>query len=784
MSHHDQAADPTTAGLATPASPAHGGTMRVPADTLLDGLDAIVWEMDPRTERFTFVSAGAERVLGFPAARWVDEPGFWHAQLHPDDRARGVHLAQRGEDDAGAHELGYRMIAADGRTIWLRDLARVMCDGAGGRLLHGVTIDVTRQKMLERELRASEERFQRLSNASVDGVIVHERGRIVDANATAESMLGYGPGELIGLSPIDLTIPEERPILLAHMRSGSEATLEGTGLAKDGRTLPVEMRARTVYTADGHARVAIVRDISDRRRAEEEIRAGETRLRMLMQQMPALLWTTDRELRATSVLGRGLEAYGIAHPGQVVGNHFPTLFSGHPDQEALVKAHESALAGRAATYTVNWRDVRWEAHVEPLRDAAGEIQGIIGLGIDVSERERAEATLRETERQLQQSQRLEAVGRLAGGIAHDFNNLLTVITGFTQMVLEELAPAHPHASDLREVQRAAMRAAELTRQLLAFSRRQVLRPVVLDVDHVVGELERMLRRVIGEQVELCTERASDTAPDVAPRIRADRSQIEQVVMNLVVNARDAMPDGGTITIRTALVDVDASFGPREVGTEVAPGRYVRLDVADTGIGMPASVRAHIFEPFFTTKPIGTGTGLGLPMAYGVVQQSGGHITVDTAPGRGSTFSLFFPYAEDVTERAPEPAASRPHRGAETVLLVEDEDAVRDVARRILASHGYVVIAARHATEALALAAANPGRIDLLLTDLVMPGLGGRALAERLRAEQPSLRVLFMTGYTDEPAHRTAGAGATLVLKPFTIESLTDAVRASLDGGEA
>ena len=766
MHHHDQH------GRAT--APAHGGSMRVPADTLLDGLDAIVWEMDPETERVTFVSAGIERVLGFPAARWVDEPGFWLERLHPDDRARGIDFARRGADDAGVHELEFRMIAADGRTVWLRDLARVMCDGAGGRLLHGVSIDVTRQKALERELRASEERFARLSNVSIDGVIVHERGRIVDANATAETMLGYAPGELVGLPPTDLTIPEERPILMAHVASGSEASVEGTALAKDGRTFPVEMRARTVHSAEGPARVVIVRDISERRQAEEAVRAGEERLRLLLKQLPALLWTTDRELRTTSFIGRGQSSRGLWNPEEIVGRRFGDLLVGHPGRQQLVDAHAAALAGRAATYTIEWSGVRWESHVEPLRDAAGDIQGVIGLGIDVSERERTAATLRETERQLQQSQKLEAVGRLAGGIAHDFNNLLTVITGFTQMVLEGLPATDPHASDLREVQRAATRAAELTRQLLAFSRRQVLRPVTLDVDLVLRELERMLRRVLGEQVELRTALAANGAC-----IRADRGQVEQVVMNLVVNARDAMPDGGTITMRSQVVDVDGARG--EEGGELSPGRYVRLDVADTGIGMPASVRAHIFEPFFTTKPVGTGTGLGLPMVYGIMRQSGGDITVESAPDAGSTFSLWFPLSSEAPDPQAEPAVRRSRGGGETILLVEDEGAVRDVARRILTAHGYAVLEARHATEALAIVAAHAGSIDLLLTDLVMPGLGGRALADRLRASGAAMCVLYMTGHTDEPLDRDASDGARVVLKPFTVDSLTGAVRATLDG---
>jgi PAS domain S-box-containing protein len=780
MSLHDPATRATPAAAAS-HTPAHGGTMRVAPDALLDGLDAIVWEMDPGTCRFTFVSAGAARILGYPAAQWVDDAGFWREHVHPDDRERVTDHCARSVAEGMAHELEYRMIAADGRTVWLCDRARVVGDGAGGRLLHGVMIDMSAQKLLERDLRASEERFARLSNASVDGVIVHEGGRIVDVSAAAAAMLGYTPAELVGRAPTDLTIPEERPALVAHIMSASDEPIEGHALMKDGRVIPVELRGRGVPGAGGVARVVILRDISERRRAEQAMRDSESRLRVLLQQMPALLWTTDRELRSTSFVGRGMESYGISDAGQVAGYGFRELLAGHPDEQRLVDAHVAALEGRASTYTIDWRGARWECHIEPLRDATGAIEGVIGLGIDVSDRVRAEVALRETELRLQQSQKLEAVGRLAGGIAHDFNNLLTVITGFTQMMLEGLGATHPHAADLQEVQRAAARAAELTRQLLAFSRRQVLQPVVLDLDAVVGELEKMLHRVIGEQVQLRTERGP-----VPARISADRGQVEQVVMNLVVNARDAMPDGGTIRVRTAVVDVDTTFGWRVFGAEVTPGRWVRLDVVDTGIGMDAAVRSHMFEPFFTTKPLGTGTGLGLPMAYGIVQQSGGYIVVDTAPGRGTTFSLYFPQAADEPDaEAPQPTPP-PRGGAETILIVEDEDAVRDVARRILAGQGYVVLTARHAAEALAIAESHVGPIDLVLTDIVMPGLGGPALAERLSAEHRGLRVLFMTGYTDADMLRRdrRDTSPPVVMKPFTIESLLEAVRAVLDRARA
>jgi len=400
----------------------------------------------------------------------------------------------------------------------------------------------------------------------------------------------------------------------------------------------------------------------------------------------------------------------------------------------------------------------------------GRLVGILGIGRDVTERV-------QLEQQLRQAQKMEAVGRLAGGIAHDFNNILTAITGYADLLLEDLGATDPRRQDADEIHKAADRAAGLTRQLLAFSRQQVLQPTVLEVNTLVSDLEKMLRRLLGEDVALSTRLAPTTG-----RVKADPGQLEQVIMNLAVNARDAMPNGGKLTLETANVDLDDAYAADHYPARAGP--FVMLAVSDTGIGMSEETQAHMFEPFFTTKEKGKGTGLGLATVYGIIKQSGGFIWVYSEVGQGTTFKLYLPRVEELAERASEPAQlpARPPRGTETVLVVEDEAPVRSVARQVLERHGYTVLEAPSAEAALDLAARYSGAIHLLLTDVVMPGLNGRQLASRLADLRPDARVIFMSGYTDEAVtrHGVLEPGSAYVQKPFTPDAIVRRVREVLD----
>src|SRR5213079_1806540 len=411
--------------------------------------------------------------------------------------------------------------------------------------------------------------------------------------------------------------------------------------------------------------------------------------------------------------------------------------------------------------------------VRAVRNAAGRVEYYETFVRDVTDQRRLQ-------QQVLQSQKLEAVGRLAGGVAHDFNNLLTVITSYSDLVLEGLAPGDAKRDDLEQVRKAADGAAALTRQLLAFSRQQVVEPRVVSLNTVVEGLQKILRRVIGEDIEL----AITLSPDLES-VRADVGQLEQVLMNLVVNARDAMPTGGRLTVETANVEHDPEYARDREAAAVR--RFAMLAVTDTGCGMDEATKARIFEPFFTTKETGKGTGLGLATVYGVVKQSGGDIWVYSEPGQGTSFKVYLPRVTEAPEPTrPGPAAAAPLRGSETVLLVEDDEMVRTLTRRMLEARGYTVLSASRGEDALGVVERHDGPIDLLVTDVVMPGMSGRAVAQRLLELRPGLKVLYLSGYTDDAIvrHGMLEPGIAFLQKPFSADALARKVREVLDARPA
>jgi signal transduction histidine kinase/CheY-like chemotaxis protein len=412
----------------------------------------------------------------------------------------------------------------------------------------------------------------------------------------------------------------------------------------------------------------------------------------------------------------------------------------------------------------------WEsAVISPVKDASGRVAHFVAVKEDITSRKVLEA-------ELLQAQKMEAVGRLAGGVAHDFNNLLTVISGFTELTLGRLGAGHACEGYLKEVQRASVQAASLTRQLLAFSRRQVLQPAVVDLGGVVANMQKMLRRILGEDVALEVRRARDLA-----MVLADPGQVEQALMNLCVNARDAMPSGGRLEVVTENADLDGEAARSRPGA--SPGRYVSLTVRDTGHGMAPEVLAHVFEPFFTTKPQGKGTGLGLAMVYGFVKQSGGYVEVDSAPGRGTAVRVLLPRVEVPSDGAREPPApAAALRGTETILVVEDQGEVARVMRTSLEEQGYRVLLAGGAEAAARAVGEHGGPVHLLVTDVVMPGRNGREVADLVSERRPGIRVLFMSGYTDDAIvrHGVLEPGVEFLPKPFTPAALCRRVREVLD----
>jgi PAS domain S-box-containing protein len=507
----------------------------------------------------------------------------------------------------------------------------------------------------------------------------------------------------------------------------------------------------------------------DRRKAEE-------RYRELFDSANDIVFTLDLEGRFTSI-NAAAERITEYPREQIVGRNFAEFVV--PDHIGVVREmlrHRAAGESVASVYTMDvlarqGRRVVLEVSTRELVEGKRPV-GIQGIARDITERVSLEA-------QLHQSQKMEAIGTLAGGVAHDFNNLLTTILGYSDLVLDQIARDSPLREDVQEIRKSAERAASLTRQLLAFSRRQLIEPAIVDLNAIVGDMDKMLRRLIGEDLELSTV----MRPDLG-RARVDPGQMEQVIMNLVVNARDAMPAGGRLTIETNNVDLDEEYAETHIPT--LPGSYVMLAVTDTGEGMDAETRSRIFEPFFTTKPTGKGTGLGLSTVYGIVKQSGGFIWVYSEPGHGTSFKIYFPRAEEAagSERASslKPKNHEETKGSETLLLVEDEEGVRKFARIVLQRAGYQVLEAKDGTEAVAVAERFEGEIHLLLSDSVMPGLTVRELIARFGALRPEASLLLMSGYTDEAIARSGliHAGIPFVQKPFSAQDLTGRVRDVLD----
>jgi two-component system cell cycle sensor histidine kinase/response regulator CckA len=449
----------------------------------------------------------------------------------------------------------------------------------------------------------------------------------------------------------------------------------------------------------------------------------------------------------------------------------------HPDDRPLVEeaAREarSGALGRTIQYRLRHKDGSWrplESRSSAILNSQGEVEKLVIVNRDVSER-------KNLEEQFRQAQKMEAVGRLSGGVAHDFNNLLGVIIGYAEFLQERLDPANALRGSVDEILSAGKRAASLTRQLLAFSRQQVLDPRVLDLNGAVSDMDKLLRRLIGEDIELTTI----LSPDLG-RVKADQGQLEQVILNLAVNARDAMPHGGKLIIQTKNFVMDEAF-VRRYPYPVQPGAYVQLAVSDSGIGMDAETKARAFEPFFTTKEKGKGTGLGLSTVYGVVKQSGGYIDIVSAPGAGATFQIYLPSVDEpVRSGAGVPVALHSFEGQETILIVEDETSLRTLTHNTLELAGYKVLEAKDGINALSVSDRHTEPIDLLLTDVVMPGMGGRTLAQELTRRRPAVRVVFMSGYTGQTigVQGPIDPGSAFLLKPFTRDALTRKIREVLD----
>jgi two-component system cell cycle sensor histidine kinase/response regulator CckA len=628
----------------------------------------------------------------------------------------------------------------------------------------------------EAALRESERRFAELVQISEDLICTHDlQGRIASVNPAMVRQTGYPPEQLVGRSLADFLSPETRHEFATYLESvlrdgHAEGFLRIVTRTGEQRVFQYENVVRVAEEGDAIV-FGVAHDVQ-RKWAEQALRISINRLEALLNNIPDAAWMKDESGRYTAVNEAFARFLNRTREELIGKTDFdlapPSLAEKYQLEDRSVLSTGESLRVSEDLVGRDGRRVLFETIKTPIRGGAGRPTGTVGIARDISER-------RLLEEQLVQSQKMEAVGRLAGGIAHDFNNLLTSILGYSDLALGQLAPDDPLRSEVQEIGKAGERAAALTRQLLAFSRKQIIEPRILALNDVVSDLSKMLRRLIGENIDLVTTLDSDLGS-----IRADPGQVEQILVNLAVNARDAMPDGGRLVIETQNVD---SYEPYSGGpVKAAAGPYVLLTVSDSGEGMDAETQSHIFEPFFTTKEIGKGTGLGLATVYGIVKQSGGDIWVKSERGQGARFEVYLPrVGESVPAAEPGQAADPPH-GSEWILLVEDEEAVRHLARRVLEAGGYFVLAAEHAAEALEIAARHPGAIDLLVTDVIMPGMSGPRLSERLCVVRPRIKVLFISGYADaEIAERgVLNAETALLQKPFTPDTLLLRVREVLD----
>jgi PAS domain S-box-containing protein len=630
-------------------------------------------------------------------------------------------------------------------------------------------------------LRQSDERNRMLAHALQSAgeciCITDTEDRIRYVNDAFLRTYGYREEELIGqhvglLRSARISAEVGDAILAAANAGGWQGELWNR--TKGGREFPISLATSVVYDAEGQriAFVGIARDITGRKRTEEALRESEERFRSLSNLALEGIMIHDCGVILDANLAFA-RLFGYERPEELIGKDGLELLLTPESRVCFRQRIERKEKGLIAVTGVrkDGSTFAGETDSQPVR-YLGHDASLVSFH-DVTERQRAEEEKAKLQAQLHHAQKIESIGRLAGGVAHDFNNLLTVINGYSQLLLAKVNAGDPLRASLAEIHKAGERAAGLTRQLLAFSRKQVLQPRVLDLNRVVEGMRPMLPRLVGEDVEVRI-----TLNAGSGTVHADPHQLEQVIMNLAVNARDAMPHGGKLWIDTAIVEWDASHA--RLHREARAGRYVRLAVSDSGIGMDEETRQRIFEPFFTTKEAGKGTGLGLSMVQGIVEQSGGYIEVYSEPGHGTTFRIYLPALAEAAADAGMPAAVTALSGTETVLVVEDQAEVRRFAAYALGTYGYQVVQAPNGDEALLVCERK--RIDLVLTDVVMPNLSGRELADRLKKRWPGIKVMFMSGYTDDAVvhHGVLEKGAEFIQKPFSPDQLAIKVREVLE----
>ncbi len=722
-------------------------------------------------------TAGAfEQMTGYKN-KDIEGKGGWEFLIHPDDMA--IALRQVGVFLSGKPSVSeYRIVTKSGEIRWVRDYGRPEWDAELQRVtyIYGAIQDITQQRNAEDRLRQSEASYRELFDSTLDAIYIQDKnGVFLAVNHGAELMYGYPKEFFIGKTPEVISAPGKNDLdhlvqLINLAANGEPQQFEFWGKRKNGDIFPKEVRIHKGTYFGQEAIVAFAQDISKRRENEQRLRI----LSQTVEQSPVQVVLTDTNRVIEYVNKRFTEVTGFTLD-EVTGKTPDFLRIKHEGPKLYEQLWNTIQQGQIwqgeiTSHKKTGEKIYQDVTASPLFDEKGNISFYIAFLIEITERKKLEEEFR-------QSQKMEAIGRLAGGIAHDFNNLLTVIIGYSELMLAQISKKDPLYNRIQQIDKAGRRAESLTRQLLAFSRKQILQPKVLNLNQMISDMEKMLRRLIGEHIELQTDLSDELG-----NIKADPGQIEQVIMNLSINARDAMPEGGNLTISTEIFrHTEETIVPN--WEEMPFGSYIRLNISDTGIGMDEEVKARIFEPFFTTKEKGKGTGLGLSTVYGIIKQSKGFIFVHSEKDRGTTFQIFFP---QVTDQEAGEQESSEHiaelKGTETILLVEDEDSLRALALETLENAGYKVLTSEDGEQAITLALNYNNNIDLLLTDVVMPKLSGKKLAKAIKKIHPEILVLYMSGYTEDAiVHQGVLDHNTEFLpKPFKPTSLLKKIRSMLD----
>lgn len=732
------------------------------------GVGTWIWEDGSRT---IAVDAGVARLWGFPPGTTTVTSAELQAAIRPDDllgAQEGLRAAR--ESEQGSFAVTFRVRHGEAEERWVSLTGRH--EGNGGGRLVGAAVDVTEFKLVQAALQASEDRFSKAFHMSpLAQVLMRESDRvIVEANDAYLRLLGFARDEVVGHPAGEITQGTDQGELgriRERMRAHEPLTRMLFHFVRRDGAVGIALTSMEPVNLGGELHwLTIMNDITEQRAAEEALRQSEERFRELAESIREVFWLAEPHGRVLYVSPAFESVWGF---GTAALYENPNLWRERIHDEDRARVTEAQRTELLGGYDEEYRVVRADGTVRwirdrafPVRDASGAVVRVAGVAEDITDR-------RELEEQVRQTQKMESVGELAGGVAHDFNNWLTVIQSYSDLLLEQLPEEGETREFVQEIQAAGERAASLTRQLLAFSRREIIERRVVEVNAIVLDTEKMLRRLLGEDVEVRTRLSQGL-----PRVHADPGQLVQVLMNLAVNARDAMPRGGTLLVETAAV----------TAPDAAPGeRWIALRVSDTGTGMPPEVASRIFEPFFTTKGLGKGTGLGLSVVHGIVQQAGGRIELNTRPGEGTTFTVLLPGIEQQIGPGGEaPETSSQLVGTETILLAEDEESIRRLVARGLRRYGYTVLTAADGAEALEVLQKHGRDIDLLVTDVVMPRLDGQGLADELRRRAPHVRILFSSGYTDDAILRygVLHAEVSFLQKPYTVEGLVHKIRQTLD----